>query len=691
MRLPVVLFLALPLVLPGSVLALEAADASAGMVGVRADVEVPSAGGSLSAMAADGEGGDAPAAPAAGVAAAGEETDTAAADAVAATADVDPVVLDPVVDIEPAAGPATSGADVLKSADVAAYRQLFKDARAGKSPQPGKVKDPVLMGHVKGVYLAHAKTAGFAELNGWLRDYRDLPQAKDIYKLADARRERPRQVCSAEKKQVPTKKKDKHGKPKTITKTVKTCKTVGKLGPAPIVPLAQELKEQKAAAREAAQKARLDQLSAEGRRILGVSWRARIRGDYPAAMAVLLASGARAEAGNSGWQGELTKIASYYHGKRDWKNVLRSAEPAAAVEGPNRDDARWLAGFAHYRLGNVKEASLQWQALVKDERVGGKHYARAAWWGARALRELKRDGEARELLGYGAREKVSFYGQLCATRLGQSTALTWGVPPLKNDDITALRRVRAAGRALALAQVGEVSLAQQEFKQANDDLPYQASRALAVVAVDMGLPATALQSGKELLEQGEVMAPALFPLPDQWAPRGGAWTFDRALMLGIMRQESAFQPEIGSWAGAQGLMQLMPATAAYVAGMTGRGRPDRADLHDPTINLSLAQDYLRYLAGKLDGNLLLVVAAYNGGIGNVQRWMDKGVTPGGDPVLWLESIPFDETRDYVEKVFGNYWIYQQRMGKKAWSLAALADGYWPLQWNAGLERGRPNG
>lgn len=598
-----------------------------------------------------------------------------------------------VVDIEPAAGPvaAKGGTEVLKSADVSAYRSLFKDARAGKAPQASRVKDPVLLGHVKGVYLAHARGASFAELNGWLKDYRDLPQASAIYKLADAKRERPRQVCSTTKKKVPTKKKDKHGKPKTITKNVKSCKTVGNWGPAPVVPLAVELKEQKAAAREAERKASLDKLSVEGRRILGVSWRARIRGDYPAALNALLASGARAEAGAAGWQGELVKVASYYHGKRDWKNVLRAAEPAGGVAGPNRDDARWLAGFAHYRLGNVKEAAAQWQALVKDERLGGKHYARAAWWGARALRELRRESEARELLAYGAREKVSFYGQLCSARLGQAPGLTWGVPNLNDDEIASLRRVKAANRALALAQVGETSLAQQEFRQANDDLPYQASRALAVVAVNMGLPATALQSGKELLERGEVLAPALFPLPDQWAPRGGTWNFDRALMLGIMRQESAFQPEIGSWAGAQGLMQLMPATAAYVANMTGRSRPDRADLHDPTTNLSLAQDYLRYLAGKLDGNLLLVVAAYNGGIGNVQRWMDKGVTPSGDPVLWLESIPFDETRDYVEKVFGNYWIYQQRMGKKTWSLNALADGYWPLQWNAGVEEASPHG
>ncbi len=172
----------------------------------------------------------------------------------------------------------------------------------------------------------------------------------------------------------------------------------------------------------------------------------------------------------------------------------------------------------------------------------------------------------------------------------------------------------------------------------------------------------------------------MFPLAGDWTPTGG-WTFDRALMLGIMRQESAFNPGIGSRVGAQGLMQLMPATAKYIARLSGHSQPKPDDLHNPAVNLKLAQAYLHYLNGKLDDNLMLVVASYNGGIGNVRRWLNNGTTPNDDPMLWLENIPFDETRDYVEKVFANYWLYQQRMNQTPWSLAALAEGQWPLQYN----------
>lgn len=592
-----------------------------------------------------------------------------------------PAAEDPVRRKEPESSGrsvAASGLKVLSNSDAKAYRTAFERARDGVAPNL-KVDDKVLAGEVQGLYLLN-KGASFSELNGWLKDYRDLPMAADIYDKAQARRERPREVC---KTQTVTQKVEpkKGSKKKATTKKVKkrVCSMVGELGPAPIVPLAVERREAKRAAREAARADELSKLSAEGRRIVGQSWRLRGQGKYNDALGVLMAPGARLAAGTDNWQGELVKIADYYHGQRDWKALLRAAEPAADVKGPHRDDARWLAGYAHYLLGDTEEAAKQWEKLVQDEPVTGPHFSRAAWWGARAFTQLKQDSRAKALLQAGAKDSISFYGQLCAAKLGKTVALDWSAPEVDSKGFDQLQRVNAAKRGLALAQIGEVSMAQRQMRMANEDLPYNATRALAATAVRLGLPSTALYSAKQLREQGDIMPAALFPLADDWNPNGG-WKFDRALMLGIMRQESAFNPEIGSRVGAQGLMQLMPATAKYIARLTGQSLPDRTDLHDPGTNLKLAQDYLKYLTGKLDGNMMLVVAAYNGGIGNVQRWLDRGVTPGHDPVLWLESIPFDETRDYVEKVFANYWLYQQRMKQTPWSLTALADGYWPLQW-----------
>ena len=576
---------------------------------------------------------------------------------------------------------ATKDLKVLSNSDADAYTKAFAKARRGDAPNL-KVDDRVLAGEVQGLYL-QKKGAGFHELNGWLKEYRDLPMAAEVYDMAVAKRERPREVCKASTvtEKVATKKKNKDGSPKMVSKKVKkkTCTMVGQLGPAPIVPLAVDKRDATRAAREAARAAELAQLSGEGRRIVGQSWRLRGQGKYSEALNVLLAPGARVEAGSDNWQAELVKIADYYHGQRDWKMMLKASLPATEVKGPTRDDARWLSGYALYLQGDKAAAADQWEKLVQSEPSGSPHFARAAWWGARAYSELGQDSKAKALLQAGAKDSIGFYGQLCAAKAGKSVALDWSAPKVDSGDFVQLQRVPAVKRGLALAQLGEVGMAQRQLRAANEDLPYSATRAMAATAVRLGLPATALYTAKQLREQGEIMPAALFPLADDWNPDGG-WKYDRALMLGIMRQESAFNPQIGSRVGAQGLMQLMPATASYIARLAGQSIPARGDLHDPGTNLALAQAYLKYLSSKLDGNQMLVVAAYNGGIGNVQRWLSRGVTPGHDPVLWLESIPFDETRDYVEKVFGNYWLYQQRMGQQPWSLNALADGYWPLQW-----------
>ncbi len=576
---------------------------------------------------------------------------------------------------------AASGLKVLGNADAKAYKDAFARARRGEAPNL-KAQDDVLAGEVRGLYLLRSG-AGFDALNGWLKEYRDLPLASEVYERAQDKRERPREVCETKTvtKEVKTKKKDKNGKPIVTKKQVKQkdCRTFGKTGPSPVVPLAVEKREAKKAQREALRESELARLSAEGRRIVGQSWRLRGQGKYAEATSLLLQPGARVAAGTDYWQGELVKIADYYHGKREWQALLRAAEPATGVSGPHRDDARWFAGYAHYVLGNKDQAAEQWERLVREEPAGSVHHARAAWWGAKALAELGNKGKAKSLLEQGAKDGVSFYGQLCAAKLGNTLKLDWSTPRVDSGEFAQLQRQKAARRGLALAQIGEVGMAQKQLRAAYEDLPYGATRALAGSAVQLGLPATALYAGKQLKEQGELVPAALFPLAEDWNPNGG-WTFDRALMVAIMRQESAFNPDIGSRVGAQGLMQLMPATAKYIARLTGHSLPDRTDLHEPGTNLKLAQDYLHYLNKKLDGNQLLVVAAYNGGIGNVQRWLARGVTPGHDPVLWLESIPFDETRDYVEKVFANYWLYQQRMKQSQPSLQALADGTWPLQY-----------
>src|SRR5262249_37381968 len=138
----------------------------------------------------------------------------------------------------------------------------------------------------------------------------------------------------------------------------------------------------------------------------------------------------------------------------------------------------------------------------------------------------------------------------------------------------------------------------------------------------------------------------LYPLP-HWRPAGG-FTVDRALLFALIRQESSFDAEAQSTAGASGLMQLMPATAAALG-----GRP--ADLHDPATNLALGQKYLRRLLADpaINNNLFLMAVAYNAGPGWLMRWRAADPTP--DPLLFIESLPSQETRNFVERVMANVW------------------------------------
>ena len=157
-------------------------------------------------------------------------------------------------------------------------------------------------------------------------------------------------------------------------------------------------------------------------------------------------------------------------------------------------------------------------------------------------------------------------------------------------------------------------------------------------------------------------------------------------------------PRVTSQAGAEGLMQLMPSTARDMAerkgvslSETGHPAEERKALADPEINLTLAQEYVRMLLkdGRIKGNLLLFALAYNRGPAAVQRWQEAAEPYRDDPLLFLESVPAQETRLFTKHVLTNYWIYRHRLGQPTRDLDALAAGKWPtyIAVDAGPEQG----
>ena len=168
---------------------------------------------------------------------------------------------------------------------------------------------------------------------------------------------------------------------------------------------------------------------------------------------------------------------------------------------------------------------------------------------------------------------------------------------------------------------------------------------------------------------------ARYPTP-KWAPVGG-WRVDPALVYAHTLQESVFRTAVTSPAGAKGLMQIMPAAARdHAAGLGVSGTP--SDLARPEINLAFGQQHLQMLKDSpgTQGLLPKVMAAYNAGLLPITRWNTE-IKDQGDPLLWIESIPYWETRGYVNIVMRNYWMYERQAGGPSESRLALVQGLWP--------------
>ncbi|MBN2779862.1 MAG: lytic transglycosylase domain-containing protein, partial [Alphaproteobacteria bacterium] len=158
------------------------------------------------------------------------------------------------------------------------------------------------------------------------------------------------------------------------------------------------------------------------------------------------------------------------------------------------------------------------------------------------------------------------------------------------------------------------------------------------------------------------------------------WQIDKALMYGVIRQESRFKPKAKSYVGASGLMQLMPATASFVEQDRSLRRKNKSKLQDPEYNLSIGQKYIQFLTRLLGEkkDLIRLLSAYNTGPKTVLDFDKKIEKHGEDPLLYLECFPAKETRSYVKNVLMNVWMYQLRFDEESESLQQLSEDNWPL-------------
>ncbi len=360
------------------------------------------------------------------------------------------------------------------------------------------------------------------------------------------------------------------------------------------------------------------------------------------------------------------KVAWTYFQNGDDASAHRVAALAQAGAGDCVVDAAWVNGLASWRAGDYPAA------IDAFDRVGAKasdDETRAAWWfwSARSRTAAGDLLSARPRLEAAIRLGETFYGMLASAALG--------TPDISDEalavtDMQALLRHPNLRAAAALVEIGETNLADQLIRyQARIGTPAQHGQLIGFAAA-LNLPATQVWLAQNTPAGTHTSLAARYPMP-AWSPAQG-WRIDPALVYAHALQESEMRVDAVSRSGARGLMQLMPATALLIARHKGDVvRP----LDDPSVSFEYGQSYLEELAtaGGTNGQLPRVIAAYNAGPNNVARW-----TAGmNDPLLFIESIPFVQTRAYVAIVLRNYWIYQRRSGTPTTSLTALAAGRWP--------------
>ncbi len=539
--------------------------------------------------------------------------------------------------------------DILSHADVDLYQEIFDVQESGdwKTADTliGRLKDRQLMGHVLAQRYLHPTKyrSQYKELKAWMAKYADHPDARRLYKLARIRQPKNWRA------------------PKLPANVPSQAQAEGN-------------------SRIGVPGRRLKRSDRRKVRQYKRQIRSGLRRGHTLAVKKLIKSKeikrlfSSAEYDQA--KGQLGR--GYFSAGRDeW--ALMWAGQAAERSGRYLPTAHWTAGLAAWRLKKFDVAARHFEVVAKHAGATPWFTAGGAFWAARAYLVNHQPEKVNPLLRNAAVHSRTFYGILARHILDQPTDFRWAAPPLGRETVKEILATPRGRRALALMQVGEDRRAERELRNLSAFADDELAKGLLGLASRVNMPSLAVRLDNRLFPNGGGYDGAAYPLPN-WIPEGG-FRIDKALIYALIRQESRFNPKAKSWAGARGLMQLMPRTASFVARDRGFHRQGhkRRKLFKPEINMELGQKYIEILLAdkKIKGDLFLMAAAWNGGPGNLNKWRKK-TDDLNDPLFFIESIPSRETRNFIEKVLSNLWVYRNRLGQSAPSLDAIAEGRWPV-------------
>lgn len=295
--------------------------------------------------------------------------------------------------------------------------------------------------------------------------------------------------------------------------------------------------------------------------------------------------------------------------------------------------------------------------------------SRGWYWLARAAEARGEAGIASSRYAKASEQIYTFYGQLAAEKIGgPALARAFETTPEATPEERARFGSRPAVAALRMLTDIRDDRAFLIFAYHIDDMLTSRGefRELADLAMRMNAPHVAVRAGKVAVRSGS-FAPEI-AYPDISVPSEATRFAPAEIILGLSRQESEFNPRAYSRAGARGLMQLIPTTAQATARKEGLRYNRSALLDDPHYNMTIGSAHLSHLISRFNGSWIMTFAGYNAGVNRVDQWVEAYGDPrseGVDPLDWIEQIPFEETRNYVERVLENSQIYRSRLTKSA--------------------------
>jgi len=526
---------------------------------------------------------------------------------------------------------------VLSASDVRLYREIFANERSGNFSEARQeveeLSDRSLVGYAEAEHFLspRARRIPLAQLAAWLEKYDDLPVAPRVRELAEKRNRRHKVELAA----------------------IAPVHMRGGWG------------------YETADTRREAPLASEAARSAETLIDNDIRLDQPAQAETALQTLTAAGVPSSDIAQLTRKVAAGYLAEGLDNDAYRLAMGVGGIDREAVPQLDWVAGLAAYRLSNYADAAQRFEALAQAGDATQWARSAGAFWAARAHLAAGDPLNVVTLLTAAAHEQPTFYGMLAEQLLGQEDHTQFTEPSLDTPSFESLVQNEAAHRAVALWQIGETDFVQPEMMRALGALAPDQTAAFAALAHRMDLPDLELRASETQASRG-VMLTGLFPMP-RYAPPGG-YQVDPCLLFAFARVESRFEAKAVSNAGARGVMQIMPGTAQHVDG----AKPEKSQLNNPAYSLGLGQKYLQELLGDVNGNLFQLAAAYNAGPAALTRWIGTRPSIADDPLLFIESIPVAETRNYVKRVMTMYWLYGHRAGKSTPTLEETAEGKWPV-------------